>query len=188
MVEPFVSTPVIANLAVSPLGDAFGPRRVPGPTGTCGIEITERFGLALCDVAAWPGEEKTLARAVTKAGQSFDHAPGRWTVLSDHPALAENVTKAVGTHGTVCDLSHGRTIIRLSGPKVEWVLAKLFAIDFDKGSFPKGKGLATQHHEIYAQIYRCDDLIFDIIIFRSYARSFMETLTTLSGDVGYEIV
>ena len=56
--------------------------------------------------------------------------------------------------GTITDLSHGRTAIRISGPKAEWVLAKFFAIDFALPAFPEGAGRSTAHHDIFAQIQR----------------------------------
>ena len=70
------------------------------------------------------------------------------------------------------DLSHGRTAIRISGPKAEWVLAKFFAIDFSLPAFPVGSGVSTVHHDIFAQIQRTGANQFDLNVFRSFARSF----------------
>lgn len=203
MVEPYVSTPVIAEKAASPLDG----HRTIGQFGNlkngAGVTLTERNSVAIVDVAAWPdGSTKTInaIKRVTGLGvsktsddvgneaQAFQHAPHRWTVIGVDDTLPAQLTKSVGTSGTVVDLSHGRTIIRISGNEAEWVLAKLFAIDFAASAFPVGKGLATKHHEILAQIQRVDETVFDVIIFRSYARAFWHTMTRASEEVGYSVV
>lgn len=98
------------------------------------------------------------------------------------------MAKAVpGLIGAVTDLSHGRTAIRVAGPKSEWVLAKLFAVDLSAKSFPVGAGLSTKHHEIFAQIQRTGADQFDLYVFRSFARSFWHTLTRASEEVGYQV-
>ena len=85
------------------------------------------------------------------------------------------------------DLSHGRTAIRIAGPKAEWVLAKFFAIDFSLPAFPVGSGLSTVHHDIFAQIQRTGADQFDVYVFRSFARSFWNSLCHASEEVGYEV-
>ncbi len=66
-----------------------------------------------------------------KDRSGFGIAPGRFLVTDDRrdwrPRLADAVTDDIGT---ITDLSHGRTAIRIAGPKAEWVLSKLFAVDF----------------------------------------------------------
>jgi len=186
MIDPFVSTPVIEEHATSPLGAAFANSHMEGTSEKHGVSITERFGLAICDVAAWPGEEDNVARWIGRSEQVIAHAPRRWTIISADQTLPEKLQETIGTSGTVCDLSHGRTVVRLSGSHVEWVLSKLFAIDFTRDAFPVDKGIATQHHEIMAQIHRVDTHVFDILVFRSYAHAFMKALTRAASDAGYK--
>lgn len=202
MAEPFISTPVIPDAAESPLAGHYEQ----GEFGNCdrGAQVTlaERFPLAICDVRAWPGADTKTANAIKRAtklnlaktrdavsdtAQALRHAPGRWTVISTEPALAEALARAVGGNGTVVDLSHGRTVLRIDGEKSRRVLSKLFAVDFGPDAFPLEKGLATRHHEILAQIQRVDADAFDVIVFRSYARSFWHGLTRASEEVGYVV-
>ena len=202
MAEPFVSTPVILDAAESPLAG----HCTQGEFGNCdrGAQVTlaERFPLAICDVCAWPGAETKTANAIKRAtglavtktrdavsdtAQAFRHAPGRWTVISVDPALPEALAKTVGDNATVVDLSHGRTVLRVDGNQSRLVLSKLFAIDFGPDAFPLEKGLATKHHEIFAQIQRVGEDAFDVIVFRSYARSFWHALTRASDEVGYAV-
>jgi heterotetrameric sarcosine oxidase gamma subunit len=143
---------------------------------------------SILQLAAWPGEEKRLmagirtvtglALADAAGGGStdgvrsvFGFAPGKFTVVDEAEGLASAfasvVTPAIGT---VTDLSHGRTAIRIAGPKAEWVLAKFFAIDFGLPAFPIGAGRSTTHHDVFAQIQRTGADQFDIYVFRSFAR------------------
>ncbi|MER9616280.1 sarcosine oxidase subunit gamma [Mesorhizobium sp. M0207] len=181
----------------------------PGSHGNFehGVEIilSETRPGSILQLAAWPGEEKTLMAGihavtglvlpdgagggVTNGARSvFGFAPGKFTVVDEAeglaPAFADVVTSAIGT---VTDLSHGRTAIRIAGPKAEWVLAKFFAIDFALPAFPIGAGRSTMHHDIFAQIQRTGADQFDIYVFRSFARSFWKALCHASEEVGYEV-
>ncbi|MER9867733.1 sarcosine oxidase subunit gamma [Mesorhizobium sp. M0136] len=172
-----------------------------------GVEIilSETRPGSILQLAAWPGEEKTLMAGihtatgltlpdgagggVTNGARSvFGFAPGKFTVVDEAEGLAtafaDVVTPAIGT---VTDLSHGRTAIRIAGPKAEWVLAKFFAIDFALPAFPIGAGRSTMHHDVFAQIQRTAADQFDIYVFRSFARSFWKALCHASEEVGYDV-
>ena len=172
-----------------------------------GVEIilTETRPGSIVQLAAWPGEEKRLIAAIRTVtglalpdgaggGQSdgvksvFGFAPGKFTVADEAEGLAAAFARVVTPAiGTVTDLSHGRTAIRIAGPKAEWVLAKFFAIDFALPAFPVGAGRSTTHHDVFAQIQRTGADQFDIYVFRSFARSFWKALCHASEEVGYEV-
>ncbi len=68
----------------------------------------------------------------------------RWHLLKEESVstirnLDHGCTGEIGSYKFSIFLAHGRTVIRISGPKAEWVLAKFFAIDFtlphDRGRF-----------------------------------------------------
>jgi len=180
-----------------------------GPHGNfedgVGVALSEPRPAAIVQLAAWPGEEKKLIEVIAKvtglslpdaagggaaaaARAAFGVAPGKFLVSGDTDDLAEAFSKAVTPSvGTVTDLSHGRSVIRIEGPEAEWVLAKLFAIDFSLGAFPPGAGRSTMHHDIFAQIQRSAPDQFDIYVFRSFARSFWNTLGHAAAEVGYEV-
>ncbi|RRH95830.1 sarcosine oxidase subunit gamma family protein [Mesorhizobium tamadayense] len=169
------------------------------------VILSETRPGSILQLAAWPGEEKRLIDAIRKvtglalpdgAGggisnggrAAFGFAPGKFTVVDEAEGLAAAfagvVTPAIGT---LTDLSHGRTAIRIAGPKAEWVLAKFFAIDFALPAFPLGAGRSTNHHDVFAQIQRSGADQFDIYVFRSFARSFWKALCHASEEVGYEV-
>ena len=202
MVSSFIPTPVIEGTAESPLAGHYEPGEHGNLDFGAQLTLNERFPLAIADVCAWPGADTTTANAIRRAtglaltvtkdavgetSQAFQHAPGRWTVIATDPAQPETLTKAVGDTGTVVDLSHGRTVLRIDGDQSRRVLSKLFALDFKSETFPLEKGLATKHHEIFAQIQRVDDNAFDVVVFRSYARAFWHALRRASEEVGYVV-
>ena len=188
---------------LSPLAPVLQPgRHVRGPSG---VALGEVAPGSIVQLAAWRGEEGAMIAAIrevvglalpdgagggiaTETRAAFGFAPGKFLVADQEDGLATAFAKAVAAStGTVTDLSHGRTVIRISGPKVEWVLAKFFTIDFALPAFPLGSGLSTVHHDIFAQIQRSGADQFDVYVFRSFARSFWNSLRHASEEVGYEV-
>lgn len=189
----------------SPLGQAFQPGSHGNFEAGAGVVLSETQPGSIVQVAAWPGTEKQVIAAVRSvtdlalpdgagggiAGDSkaaFGFAPERFMVIDEAENLATDFAKVITPAiGTVTDLSHGRTAIRIGGPKADWVLAKLFAIDFSLPAFPLGAGRSTTHHDIFVQIQRTGADRFDIYVFRSFARSFWKALCHASEEIGYEV-
>jgi len=173
--------------------------------GTIDVSLAEVAPGSIVQLAAWRGQESALIAIIrdaaglalpdgagggvaTQTKAAFGFAPGKFLLSDQEDGLAGTLVKAVASQtGTVTDLSHGRTVLRVSGPKAEWVLAKFFAIDFSLPAFPLGAGLSTVHHDIFVQIQRTGADQFDIYVFRSFARSFWTSLCHASEEVGYEV-
>lgn len=185
MSDVFDFSPIIAGKAKSPLLSVSNGGTYPTTDGAIGVTVREIFGRAICEVAAWPDQVETVRALIPHKAIAFEYAPARWVVVSDDDKMPKTVERGVDDHGSVVDLSHGRTVLRIRGKKVVWVLSKLFAIDFP--IMGEKSGLATSHHGITAQIWREDENTFDIIIFRSFAKSFWHTLTKACADVGYAV-
>ncbi len=189
----------------SPLEPVLRPGKYGYLADGPGVSIGDPQPGSIVQLAAWHGGEKALIKAIkqvaglacpdgagagiaAKTKSAFGFAPGRFMVVSDDEGLAEQFTQALDPEiGTVTDLSHGRTAIRISGTKAEWVLAKFFAIDFSLPAFPVGSGISTVHHDIFAQIQRTGSHQFDLYVFRSFARAFWHSLCRASEEVGYEV-
>lgn len=190
---------------LSPLAPVLRLGRYGNAAAEVGVALSETQPGSIVQVAAWPDSEQALIEAVgkvmglelngkpgsgalSKTGFAFGIAPGKFLVISDDENLEPKLLKAIPSEmGTVTDLSHGRTAIRITGPKAEWVLSKLFAVDFALKAFPFASGVSTKHHEIFAQIQRTGPEQFDLYVFRSFARSFWHTLTRAAEEVGYQI-
>lgn len=189
----------------SPLGPAYRPGRHGNVAEAAGVTLSETRPGSIVEVVSWPGSEKAALAAIKsatglalpnmpgagvskkdKAGYGF--APRRWLIIDGREGVEQQLQKAVSDKiGAVNDLSHGRTAIRVSGPRAERVLSKLFAVDFSAEAFPVSNGCSTAHHEIFAQIQRTGKNQFDLIVFRSFARAFWTTLCHSAEEVGYEV-
>lgn len=189
---------------ISPLGSVFQPGTHGNLSAGPGVRLSEATPPAIMEAAAWPGRKETLAEAISgvtglaltalpNAGAlgataaAFSIGPQRFLVAGDEELATRLVAAVPIDTGTVTDLSHGRAAIRIAGPGAEWVLAKLFAIDFSPAAFPEAEGRATAHHDIFAQIQRSGPDQFDIYVFRSFARAFWTSLCDAAEEVGYEV-
>lgn len=190
---------------VSPLQPAWRPGSHGNLADGIGVVLSETQPGSIVQAGAWPGQEKAVIAAlkavtglalpdgagggvskVTKA--AFGIAPGRFLTADEDEGLADALLQAIPISiGTITDLSHGRTAIRIAGPKAEWVLQKFFAVDFSLPALPVGSGISTNHHDIFAQIQRTGQDSFDLYVFRSFARSFWTALCHASEEVGYEV-
>jgi len=190
---------------LSPLAPVLRPGRHALADHSVGVTLAEVQPGSIVQLAAWRGEEGALIAAIrdvtglalpdgagggvaTETKAAFGFAPGKFLVADEDEGLAAEFDGAVGSGiGTVTDLSHGRIAIRIAGPKAEWVLAKFFAVDFSLPALSVGSGLSTVHHDIFAQIQRTGADQFDVYVFRSFARSFWNSLCHASEEVGYEV-
>lgn len=170
-----------------------------------GVTLSETQPGSIVQVAAWPGQASAMLAAIAKASglklpdvpgggaaartkAAFAFAPGRLLLVDEQEGLAGRLTDEItAAIGTVTDLSHGRTAIRIAGPKAEWVLSKLFALDLSEARLPVGHGVSTNHHDIFALIQRSARNQFDIYVFRSFARSFWRMLCHAAEETGYEV-
>ena len=190
---------------LSPLAAVFRPGLHRHADGGVSVTLSEIQPGSIVQLAAWRGEEGKVMSAIaditgltlpdgagggiaTEAKAAFGFAPGKFLVVDQDEGLAASFSAAILSEtGTVTDLSHGRTAIRISGRKAEWVLSKFFAIDFALPAFPVGSGISTVHHDIFAQIQRSGADQFDLYVFRSFARAFWTAICHASDEVGYEV-
>jgi methylglutamate dehydrogenase subunit D len=190
---------------LSPLKPVWKPGTHGNTAAGIGVVLTETQPGSIVQLAAWTGQEKKLIAAIqdvtglalpdgagggiaNETRAAFGFAPGRFLVVDQSEGIATTFEKRVTSAiGTVTDLSHGRTALRISGPRSEWVLSKFFAIDFAQPAFPIGSGISTVHHDVFAQIQRTGADQFDLYVFRSFARSFWQALCHGSEEVGYEV-
>ncbi|GLS28533.1 sarcosine oxidase subunit gamma [Mesorhizobium albiziae] len=190
---------------LSPLKPVWKPGTHGNTTSGVGVVLTETQPGSIVQVAAWPGQEKKLIAAIktvtrlalpdgagggvaSDSKAAFGIAPGKFLIVDQNEGFAAILSGIMTADiGTVTDLSHGRTALRISGPKAEWVLSKFFAIDFSLPAFPVGSGISSVHHDVFAQIQRSGADQFDLYIFRSFARSFWMALGHASEEVGYEV-
>lgn len=186
---------------VSALAGHLAPRRA-GPIGEAGpaLHLSERPIGALWQVAAWPGHLGEAGTAVARAAGAAE-APGpgmavlgaqtvlmrteplKWLLLADGPLARPEVAAA---DGTVLDLGHARTAIRIEGPATADLMARLVPLDLRARSFPEGRVASTGLHHMGVTLYRRSGGI-EMLVLRSFALSVWETVLEGATPFGLEI-
>jgi len=86
---------------------------------------------------------------------------------------------ALAGRAFICDQSHGRVRIRVSGSSAARVLNKGTAVDLHPLSFPEASSAMTLFGHISVQLTRTDMEDFELTVLRSFAESLHEELATL---------
>lgn len=102
--------------------------------------------------------------------------------------LYRELQKTCGGIAALSDQSHGRVIVSVSGPKVRQVLAKGTPVDLHKDEFAIGRSAVTQMAHVGVHLTRVGEDTFELSVFRGFAESFWEWLTTQSEEFGYQVM
>jgi sarcosine oxidase subunit gamma len=117
-------------------------------------------------------------------------APEQWLAVAPGAAagsLASKLEKKLGAMAMVSDQSHGRTVIRMEGPRARDVLAKGTAVDLRPTSFKPGMCAATQIGHVGVLIACTGANSFELSVLRSFAEGFWLGVCELALEWGYEI-
>ena len=111
-------------------------------------------------------------------------APDEW-LISDGTAITGELTVS---GGTCVDVSHGRTVLRVSGPRTRVLLAKGCGLDLHPSVFRSGHCAQTAIARINVLMHlRDQDGAFDLYCSRSYALSFWRWVATSAAEFGYRV-
>jgi methylglutamate dehydrogenase subunit D len=176
----------------------YGAVREGGP----GVTLSALHPLSILTVIARKGRGEDLAEAMkswlgvappatggTAAGKTASVAwagPDQWFVIArNRPegALYDEARERLGGLVSVSDQSHGRIMVRISGPMARKVLAKGSSADFHPRAFGVGKCVMTQMAHIGVHVAQVQDGVFDLLMFRGFS----EWLTEMSEEYGYEV-
>lgn len=115
-------------------------------------------------------------------------APGQWLLVSaDETRWREDI----GVPGaTLCDVSHGRVAVRVTGPDVRAALGKGCMLDLHRGEFVPGACAQTVVARMNVLVHHRhgNDSVFDLYVARSYAGSFWHWLTEAAEEYGCAVV
>jgi sarcosine oxidase subunit gamma len=92
-----------------------------------------------------------------------------------------------GGVAAITDLSHARTALRVEGPKVRDLLAKLSTLDVDPTVFPAGSCAQTQFGQIGVLLYCVAHDGFNIFVPRGFAVSAWETILDAALEFGCRV-
>lgn len=192
------------------IGPADATRVVDGWEVAAGAADAEAAVADLCALTkvlvkapVMDGVEQALGARFGRAAWDHDRlvtgaAPGEWLVLGPVGSAASTLEHyrsllAGVTDGltTVMDLTHGRALLRVSGPATLTVLRRLTAVDLDDRFVPQGAALRTSLARVVTDLVR-DDVAggpsYLLHCERSSGRYLVESLLAAGADLGARLV
>ena len=184
-----------------------GPGRYGVSGGPPGLTIELRHDYAVASVEARSAMAEELARCVRAAfglelrtgprrGSAGPVAfasvgPGHWLATAcglEPRSFAAQLERELTGVAFVTDLSDGRIILAVGGPKVREVLAKGVPLDLHPRAFGLGDAAVTVAHHIGVHLWQLDDApTFELAIHRSYAASFWHWLLKAGSEFGVQV-
>lgn len=150
-------------------------------TARCSAIASEHFGTTLPE----PGR-----RITTPRGAFAWIGPGQWMaeVTPMPTAGMEAFLSPFAGCAAVVDQSHARTVLHISGPRVDAALAKGMPIDLDASVFGTGHCASTLCQHIAVHIWRLDDGDgYGVSVARGFAASFAHWLIDAAAEFGLEV-
>ncbi len=119
-------------------------------------------------------------------------APGRWLIVSERHApeeLEHSLSSAfAGLSGAANDVTSGRTVIRIAGPKARDLLAKGCPLDLHPGYFGAGHCAQSLMGQINVLLHAVMGERIDLYVTRGFAASLWHFLTEGAAEFGYEVL
>jgi heterotetrameric sarcosine oxidase gamma subunit len=178
---------------------------VSGRRAQAGLTLTDCTPLAKIQVRAPIGGRAAaelavpFGRAVRDSGGTLTagSGPGEWLLLAAPgrgPVLAARVgdlaTRCPGELVTATDVTHGRALVRLTGPRAAAVLAKVCGIDTSEPITPDGAAFRTSVAAVATDVIRDDtDGVPSYLLHceRSSGAYLFGELLAAGGEFGIEI-
>ncbi|WP_232664068.1 FAD-dependent oxidoreductase [Pseudonocardia sp. TRM90224] len=145
------------------------PTRAVGSAAPCEATVTDLSHLTKVHVRAPHGGAVGAALGIAFGRAVRDEhgalvvgsGPGEWLVLAEPTDVgaAERVAAKVDVPDefvSVVDLTHGRAMLRIAGPRAADVLAKVCAIDLSDDVTPDGAALRTSIAKVVTDLVRTD--------------------------------
>jgi heterotetrameric sarcosine oxidase gamma subunit len=155
-----------------------------------GVTLAERSVGTITSVAVLPGGAKAVAKGLKPLGlampapNSFAEKKGvRIVWTGREQAFLIGAESPVLEGAAVTDQSDGWAVLALSGVAAVDVLARLVPLDLRLGAFPVGSAVRSVLNHMNAVFLRTGDYAFEVMVFRSMARTAWHELETTMGVV-----
>ncbi len=187
-----VVSPLDGHLVVGRLGDAEQPA----------VSLSEVGEHTLFQLAAWPETLAQTGEAAAKAlGLSAAPGPGRaafgnsgtlmrveplkWWLIAEGSMVS--APAAISPEdGSLLDLSHSRTWLKVNGEKADGLLNHFLPIDLRESSFPSGSVASTTFHHIGVTLWRNEGDI-NLLLPRSFAAALWQMLYESALQYGVDV-
>lgn len=175
---------------ISPLRDVAIQGRFGASRGAPGVTFSVRHPLSIITVIARAGQGAATAAAL-QGYEALWAGPDQYFVLAEgrgEGALYRELKAKLSGLASVTDQSHGRVVIRVSGPRARAVLAKGTPVDLHPDEFAVGKSALTQMAHVGVHLTRVAADVYDLSVFRGFSESFWEWITEQAEEFGYQVV
>ena len=111
--------------------------------------------------------------------------PAEWLVVSEAIApesLVRDLAALGAQRASFLDQSEGRVVLRIRGPHVRKILAKVLGLDLHPDNFDIGTAAATLCCHVPANLARTGEDEFEIAVMRSYAGMVFEELVEMGRE------
>lgn len=168
-----------------------------GVANTAGVVITLLESLQLGQIGAWP-DTITEVGAIAASCLGTPQAPKPLDSVGDVSQALLRVEPLkwwlVGAelpdipaeHGTVLDLSHSRTRLRIHGEQAATLLNRFIPVDLSEQAFPVGRVISSSMHHVGLVVWR-NSGGYELFIPRGYAVSVWELLHQSALQFGLEV-
>lgn len=197
----------IAITRVSALADVAVQGRFGADKGAPGVTLSVRHPTSIVTVITRKDKTEALGKAIAAAydfplpgiGESTAknglalHWCGaeQYFAIADRKAdceLYRELKSRLEGLASCSDQSHGRVIIRVSGPKARALLAKGTPIDLHPSAFGPGKSAMTQMAHVGVHLVQTAEDTFELSVFRGFSENFWEWLTEQAEEYGYQVL
>lgn len=139
----------------------------------------------ITSIAMFPGGQKAVAKGLKTLGlampepNSFAGKKGARIVWTGREqAFLMGVEPPALEAAALTDQSDGWAALALSGAGAVEVLARLVPVDLRLAAFPVGRALRTQLNHMNVVVLRTGDHAFEVLVFRSMARTAWHEMET----------
>lgn len=146
-----------------------------------GLTLTESGPGSVTSVAPYAGQEAAASGALKALIGAEMPAPNRstgregarvvWTGAGQAMVIGADVDPSLAQHAALTDQSDAWVTFKMQGQGVEDVLARLTPLDLNPGVFKKGHAARSQLGHMNAVFVKVAADAFEIMIFRSMART-----------------
>ncbi|NVK15987.1 MAG: sarcosine oxidase subunit gamma [Rhodobacteraceae bacterium] len=158
------------------------------PVSLGGLSLTEEQPGSMWALAPFKGQEKGLSKALEAAhGMAFPavnratgKAGSRAVWFGRDMALLMGVAPdaKLAKHAALTDQSDAWAVVRLDGAGAQDVLARLVPVDLRPQVFKRGHTVRTELKHMMASVTRIGPQAFQIMVFRSMAKTLVHDLKT----------
>lgn len=154
-----------------------------GRTDDLAAALRRDFALALPGSGRAATGGDGLTAIWIQDGGWYVHAP-----RAGEGALAARVAASCAGLATIDDQSHGRTTLRISGPRTREILARGCRLDLHPRAFGPGRATTTMLGHIACLLHQVDETpAYELTVFSTLSATFLDWLIETAAEDGVDI-